>query len=223
MSRGPFDPAFNELPASLPIFPLSGVLLLPGGRLPLNIFEPRYLEMFDDALAGERLIGMIQPTESERSGDPPPATYRTGCAGRISAFSETDDGRYLVTLTGLIRFDVAEELPAVGSYRRVRPDYGRFPEDLECAAEGIEREPLLEALRLYFSAHSLESDWSAIEDADDEPLVTSLAMVCPLEPSEKQMLLEAGTLRERAETLRAILELSVHAAGQEDGGEGRAH
>ena len=200
MTRGPFDPAFDELPGSLPIFPLSGALLLPGGRLPLNIFEPRFLEMFDDALAGDRMIGMIQPTEGERPGDPPPPTYRTGCAGRISAFSETDDGRYLVTLTGLIRFEVAEELPP-RSYRRVR----------------------LEALKLYFSAHSLESDWSAIEEAEDEPLVTSLAMVCPLQASEKQMLLEAKTLRERAETLRAILELSVHVAGQEDGSEGRAH
>jgi len=208
MSRSPFDPRYESLPASLPIFPLPGALLLPGGRLPLNVFEPRYLNMMRDAIAGERLIGMIQP--SKESEDPGSAeTYRTGCTGRIVAFSETEDGRYLITLAGLIRFDVADELPLEQGYRRVVPNYERFRDDLGEDTDDIDRESLLEALRAYFEVSGLDSDWSAVEKAPDESLVTSLAMACPFDPPEKQALLEAMTLSERAETLITILRMSV--------------
>jgi Lon protease-like protein len=181
---------------------------LPGGRLPLNVFEPRYLNMVRDAIAGERLIGMIQP--SQDSEDPGAAeTYRTGCTGRIVAFSETEDRRYLITLAGLIRFDIADELPLEQGYRRVTPDFERFRDGLSEDTDDIDRESLLEALRAYFEVSGLDSDWSAVEKAPDESLVTSLAMACPFDPPEKQALLEAMTLSERAETLITILRMSV--------------
>jgi len=208
MSRSPFDPRYENLPASLPILPLPGALLLPGGRLPLNVFEPRYLNMMRDAIAGERLIGMIQPNQD--SEDPGSAeTYRTGCTGRIVAFSETEDHRYLITLAGLIRFDIASELPLEQGYRRVAPDFERFRDDLSEDTDDVDRESLLEALRAYFEVSGLDSDWSAVEKAPDESLVTSLAMACPFDPPEKQALLEAMTLSERAETLITILRMSV--------------
>jgi len=208
MSRSPFDPRYENLPASLPILPLPGALLLPGGRLPLNVFEPRYLNMMRDAIAGERLIGMIQPNQD--SEDPGSAeTYRTGCTGRIVAFSETEDHRYLITLAGLIRFDIASELPLEQGYRRVAPNFERFRDDLSEDTDDVDRESLLEALRAYFEVSGLDSDWSAVEKAPDESLVTSLAMACPFDPPEKQALLEAMTLSERAETLITILRMSV--------------
>ncbi len=208
MSRSPFDPRYEALPASLPIFPLPGVLLLPGGRLPLNIFEPRYLTMVHDAIAGPRLIGMIQP--SRDSEDPGSAeTYRTGCAGRIIAFQETEDRRYLITLAGLIRFDIGRELPLEQGYRRIVPDFARFRDDLSEDTEDIDREGLIEALRAYFEVTGLGGDWAAVEKAGDETLVTSLAMACPFDPPEKQALLEAMTLAERAETLITLLRMSV--------------
>lgn len=209
MTRSAFDPSFDDLPGSLPVFPLEGALLLPGGRLPLNIFEPRYLNMVQDALAGDRLIGMVQPCDQ---GDEPGSTeiYQTGCAGRISAFNETDDGRYLITLSGLIRFAVASELPTVRGYRRVVPDYQGFRGDLDEDGGEIDRGRLLEALGAYFDSNGIEGDWDAIEETPDERLVTSLAMVCPFEPPEKQALLEARTLPERAETMTTILQMSVH-------------
>ncbi len=208
MSRSPFDPRYENLPASLPIFPLPGALLLPGGRLPLNIFEPRYLNMVRDAIAGNRLIGMIQPNQD--SEDPGSAeTYRTGCAGRIVAFSKTEDRRYLVTLAGLIRFDIARELPLEEGYRTVAPNFERFRDDLAEDTDDVDRESLLEALHAYFEVSGLGSDWSAVEKAPDESLVTSLAMACPFDPPEKQALLEAMTLSERAETLITILRMSV--------------
>jgi Lon protease-like protein len=208
MSRSPFDPRFEALPASLPIFPLPGALLLPGGRLPLNIFEPRYLNMVRDAIAGPRLIGMIQPsTDSEDPGSA--ETYKTGCAGRIVAFQETEDGRFLITLAGLIRFDVARELPLEEGYRRVEPEFDRFRDDLAEDTDEIDREGLLEALRGYFDVSGLDGDWAAVEKAADEALVTSLAMACPFDPPEKQALLEAMTLGERAETLITLLRMAV--------------
>ncbi len=208
MSRSPFDPRYKNLPASLPIFPLPGALLLPGGRLPLNIFEPRYLNMVRDAIAGNRLIGMIQPNQD--SEDPGSAeTYRTGCTGRIVAFSETEDRRYLVTLAGLIRFDITRELPLEQGYRTVAPNFERFRDDLAEDTDDVDRESLLEALHAYFEVSGLGSDWSAVEKAPDESLVTSLAMACPFDPPEKQALLEAMTLSERAETLITILRMSV--------------
>ena len=145
--------------------------------------------------------------------------YETGCAGRISAFSETDDGRYLITLTGLIRFLVARELPLLSGYRRIEPDYGPFHDDLEADPNRIDRDRLLETLGAYFDATGIQGDWSAIEKAGDEDLVTSLAMVCPFEGSEKQALLEAMTLPDRVETMTALMEMAVH----ESDGDGARH
>ena len=209
MTRSPFDPGFEDLPKALRVFPLPGALLLPGGRLPLNIFEPRYLHMVRDALADDRLIGMVQPCGD---GDEPGSAhiYQTGCVGRITAFNETDDGRYLITLSGLIRFTVQSELPMANGYRRIAPDYGRFRDDLDEDAAEIDRSRLLDALSAYFDSNGIEGDWDAIEETPDERLVTSLAMICPFEPPEKQALLEAPTLSDRAETMTTILQMSVH-------------
>ncbi len=215
MSRNLFDPRFDDLPAVLPIFPLPGALLLPSGHLPLNIFEPRYIAMVRDALGGDRLIGMIQP--SGRDGERGAAkVYDTGCAGRITAFSETDDGRYLITLGGLIRFDVARELPLLNGYRRAVPDFTRFRGDLEADTGPFDREGFLETLGAYLETAEIESDWSAIEDTDNEHLITSLAMLCPFAAPEKQALLEAMTLPERVETLTAIMVMAMHEK-QKDG------
>ena len=212
MTRGAFQPDFDDLPRVVPIFPLPGVLLLPGGCLPLNIFEPRYLAMVRDALSGERTIGMIQPC-AEAPDVGAARVYETGCAGRITAFSETNDGRYLITLTGTIRFDVERELPPIEGYRRVVADYGRFRGDLEEEASEIDRERFLETLGCYFEANGIEGDWKAIEEAGDAALVTSLAMICPFAAPEKQALLEAMSLPERARTMTAIMEMAVHEPG----------
>ena len=212
MTGGAFQPDFDDLPRVVPIFPLPGVLLLPGGRLPLNIFEPRYLAMVRDALSGERTIGMIQPC-AEAPDVGAARVYETGCAGRITAFSETDDGRYLITLTGAIRFDVERELPPIEGYRRVVADYGRFRSDLEEEASEIDRERFLETLGCYFEANGIEGDWKAIEEAGDAALVTSMAMICPFAAPEKQALLEAMSLPERARTMTAIMEMAIHEPG----------
>jgi len=197
------------LPAILPIFPLTGVLLLPRGRLPLNIFEPRYLAMTRDALAGERLIGMVQPSNPAGSGSNPPV-YPTGCAGRITSFAETEDGRFLITLTGTSRFRIREELPLLEGYRRVVPEWREFARDLENEDEaGFDRDRLLRGLRAYFRQHQISADWDAVTAVPGERLVTSIAMICPFEPSEKQALLEAPDLDERARLLTAIVEMAV--------------
>lgn len=199
----------GALPAIIPIFPLTGVLLLPRGRLPLNIFEPRYLAMTRDALAGERLIGMVQPSDPAAVGNNPPV-YPTGCAGRITSFTETDDGRFLITLTGISRFRIREELPLVEGYRRVVPDWDAFARDLGNEEEpGFERERLMRGLKGYFQHHQISADWDAINAVSGERLVTSIAMICPFDPSEKQALLEAPGLAERARLLTAIVEMAV--------------
>src|SRR5271169_5086480 len=149
------------LPAILPIFPLTGVLLLPRGRLPLNIFEPRYLAMTRDALAGERLIGMVQPSDPRVAGDNP-AVYQTGCAGRITSFSETDDGRFLITLTGVSRFRIKEELPLLSGYRRVVADWQDFAADRDADAAGFDRGRLVAGLRSFFTQRQVQADWDAI-------------------------------------------------------------
>lgn len=211
MSRHPFDPPFADLPDSLPVFPLPGVLLLPGGQLPLNIFEPRYLAMIDDALAGQRLIGMVQPHPDDGTEDVGAARlYRTGCAGRIVAFSETDDRRYLIRLGGLIRFDVGEELEMEKGYRRVRPHWQAYRDDLEARSLiAFDRERLFAALDGYLRAAGVSGDWDSLNKADDEPLIVSLAMACPFEASEKQALLEAATQEARAEMMTAIFEMAA--------------
>ena len=207
MTGSPFDPPYDELPPVIPIFPLTGVLLLPRGRLPLNIFEPRYLAMVSDALAYPRLIGMVQPREDRGdAGDPP--VYSIGCAGRITGFGELDDGRYEITLTGTARFAIVEELQQVKGYRPVRVDWSRFRGDLEIASGGVDRDRLLAALKPYLKRHKVKTDWDAITKTPDERLVTSLAMVCPFAPSEKQGLLEAEGLPARARLLTALLEMA---------------
>jgi Lon protease-like protein len=201
----------DDLPAEFAVFPLGGALLLPGGKLPLNIFEKRYLRMVDDALSTGRVIGMIQPDENR--GDTPsgPALYRVGCLGRLSSFSETDDGRYLITLTGVIRFGVQVELEMHRGYRRVRADLARFRHDLDTdASDTIDRNGLLAALRAYFLAHGFDANWDAIDEMPDSALVNTLAMVCPFEMPEKQALLEAATESDRAKALLALLEMGAH-------------
>jgi Lon protease-like protein len=209
MSRSPFDPPIEQLPKPLAIFPLSGALLLPGGKLPLNVFEPRYLAMTQDALKGDRMIGMVQPREGQDK-IAVPELFRLGCVGRITSFSETDDGRYQIVLSGLCRFEIAEEIEPQNGYRRVVPDYSRYYGDFKEAADGvIDRKRLMQVLRAYFKIQKIQADWKAIEGASDERLVTTLAMVCPFEPSEKQALLQSQDLRERGRVMTALFEMAV--------------
>ena len=209
MTDMPLDTSPQSLPATLPIFPLAGVLLLPRGRLPLHIFEPRYVAMVEDALLGDRLIGMIQPFDPT-SRDDAPVVYPIGCAGRITAFRDMEDGRYLITLSGLSRFRVGRELEGKHGYRRVEPLWADFIDDLrEEPDRPLDRSRLLGALPCYLEEHEIVADWETIKGAPDERLVTSLAMVCPFEPNEKQALLEAPTLGERAELLTSLVEMAV--------------
>ncbi len=214
MSRSPFDPAFTELPQIIAVFPLTGVLLLPDGKLPLNIFEPRYLAMVSDALAASRIIGMIQPTVQEKTdADDRPALYATGCAGRIVQFSESDDGRYQVLLKGVCRFAVKQELPLQHGYRRVIVDWDRYAQDMappdDVAREALDRDRLLKAVKPFFHLHKLDANWEAVKETPDEKLVSSLAMVCPFGPAEKQALLEASGTLERARILTALMEMAL--------------
>jgi Lon protease-like protein len=214
MPSGPFDPTFDELPREIPIFPLPGALLLPRGHLPLNIFEPRYLAMTRDAIKGDRIIGMIQPDAMEDLRAPQVATYRIGCAGRIIQFAETPDGRYLITLAGLIRFDVGPELPLKDGYRRVQPNFAPYRGDMEGTPSKIERERLLSKLKQFLERHDIGADWRAIEKAPDEQLVNALAMMCPFGPPEKQALLEAPDVAARCDTMIALLEMAVAASSE---------
>jgi len=208
-------PALTDLPAEFPVFPLTGALLLPGGRLPLNIFEPRYLAMIEDSLASGRYVGMVQPDRRLARGDTGPGLYRTGCLGRISSFSETDDGRYLITLSGLIRFTIVEEIEPARGYRRVRGALAAFAADLaDSAPEAdielpFERTHLLDALHRYFTHAGVEANWDAISAMPDAALVISLCMACPFDAEEKQALLEARDSAERARALLALLEINA--------------
>jgi hypothetical protein len=207
----------EDLPQVIPVFPLAGVLLLPRGALPLNVFEPRYLNMVDDAMAGDRLIGMVQTRPGGDRERPPLAPV--GCAGRITSYTETPDGRYLITLTGVCRFLTGEELPVQTPYRQVKAGFGAFEDDLraECDALAFGRRRLVGALRAYLHRRSLDVDWDTADAAPAEALINSLAMALPFEPAEKQALLEAETLAERETTLVALLE--IDAAGGPEGGE----
>ena len=199
MNEDSFLP-FEDLPRVIPVFPLGGALLLPHASRPLNIFEPRYLNMVDDAMASERVIGMVQTAPGGSRERPHLAGV--GCAGRITAFSETSDGRYLITLTGLARFRLGDELPASTPYRRVRADFSAFEADLEpLRRTDDDRETLLEPLKRYLDLRGLRLDWEMAKTAPVEPLVNSLAMALPFGIAEQQALLEAHTPEER----RAIL------------------
>jgi Lon protease-like protein len=209
----------DELPSVIPVFPLESVVLLPRTELPLNIFEPRYLAMIDDALKGHRIIGMIQPVPESAEDDDRPEIVKVGCAGRLTAFQETGDGRYLITLTGVARFRVDEELAVVTPYRQCRVALDAFPQDYVARAgeDEVDRAALLRTLESYLRANSLEADWEGINRAPNEALVNALAMMSPYGPREKQALLEAPDLKTRAETLIAITEMAL-AKNREDFG-----
>lgn len=192
------------LPEVIPVFPLDGALLLPGGILPLRIFEPRYLNMVDDAMAGERLIGMVQ-TEDGMSG-PKPRLARVGCVGRITSYAETGEGDYLIALTGVCRFEAVEELPQRAPYRQVRADYETFEADLaDDEAEEFDRTRFLALLRRYLDRKGLGADWDVVASAPGPALVNSLAMALPFEPAEKQALLEAHDVADRRYALETLL------------------
>jgi hypothetical protein len=205
----------KDLPAVIPVFPLDGALLLPGGVLPLQIFEPRYLNMIDDAMAGERIIGMIQTSgEGKRAR---PSLARVGCAGRITSYSETSDGKYLIALTGLSRFQVKEELAGHTPYRQVEADFAPFEADLQAEGEGdeFERAPFLSLLRRYLDHRGLGVEWEVVNAAPAPALINSLSMALPFSRLEKQALLEAVDLEGRREVLTTLLEIEA-ASGAED-------
>jgi Lon protease-like protein len=206
--RGPAD-----LPAVIPVFPLPGALLLPRGHMPLNIFEPRYMAMIDAVLRTERVIGMVQPRfdvgQLDLAGAPP--LCEIGCAGRLTAHQETGDGRYLVTLNGISRFRIVEELPGPAPYRLCRVTAEGYEEDFRADAgeTGVDRAMLLSTFRRYLDANKLEADWQSVERASNETLVNALSMMSPYGPAEKQALLEAENLEARAETLIALTEMAL--------------
>jgi Lon protease-like protein len=199
--------SWPDLPHSLPLFPLTGAVLLPRGTLPLNVFEPRYLEMVDYALQGDRLIGMIQPTENEET-TLKPRLAAVGCAGKIIAFQETPDNRYLITLAGICRFRLTEEMASTTPWRAAKCDFAPFAADLvETADEEFPRERLLHALQTYLDSRDMKADWNSVLTAPGEALVNALTMMCPFDPAEKQALLEAQSFQDRASTLMALLEM----------------
>ncbi|MEM1400560.1 MAG: LON peptidase substrate-binding domain-containing protein [Pseudomonadota bacterium] len=209
----------HAMPAEIPIFPLSGALLLPRGILPLNIFEPRYLAMVEDALASQhRLIGMIQPKGNRENETP--SVFDIGCAGRITAMDETDDGRYLITLTGISRFNVVEEVSSNRGYRKVTAGWDRFSDDFRpTQGAQLDRDRLSAALAAYFDKNGIETDWQAISETPDERLVTSLCMICPFEPTEKQALLECASFSQRADLMTSLIEMAVIGGQADDHGQ----
>ena len=212
-----FDPRPDDLPGDISVFPLSGALLLPHGRLPLNIFEPRYLAMIDDCMAEGRLLGMMQGDASRPRTDRGTAIYGVGCLGRLSSFSETDDGRLLITLTGLLRFRVVEELDMRRGYRRMQVVYREYLDDLGPLPgnESTPREKFMGVLRPYFSAQGMDVNWEAIEKTPEAMLVTTLSMLCPFAVAEKQALLEAPTPAERTKMMLALMQMAMHGDGPE--------
>jgi uncharacterized protein len=197
----------------IPVFPLSGALLLPRGQMPLNIFEPRYLAMIDDALrTAYRLVGMIQPDPAHPGSDQSkPHLFRIGCVGRITQFAESGDGRYLIQLIGVARFRVEDELAVVTPYRQCRVTYEPFKDDFTArkGEDEVDRKALLRALTSFLKANNLKADWEGIESAPNEALVNALAMMSPYDPAEKQALLEAPDLKTRAEILVAVTEIEL--------------
>ena len=209
----------NELPKKIPIFPLSNFIIFPKTSVPLNIFEPRYLAMVRDALADkQRIIGMVQPRTPDLDdnrgasgyGGDQPVLYKIGCAGRITSFTESEDGRYLLTLSGVCRFDIGEEMAGKDDYRRVIADFKRFRDDVsDPPVFDIDRDRLLLAVKEYFALHNIEINWDAIQATPDDKLITSLAMTCPFGPNERQALLETQTAASRADLIIALLEMAI--------------
>jgi uncharacterized protein len=202
--------AEGPLPEILPLFVHPSIMLLPRGHLPLNLFESRYIAMIDDVLATpSRLIGIVQQREAQTQ-DERPLLYEIGCAGRISSFAETDRGTYLISLRGVCRFTISEEVASEKTYRQVRPQWRNFVSDLNEPKQGlIERDRLFAALRHYFRQHSIAANWEVIQETSDDHLITSLAMTCPLAPWEQQALLEAPNLAERAKLLLILVEMAT--------------
>jgi Lon protease-like protein len=202
----------SSLPDIIPVFPLAGALLLPRGQMPLNIFEPRYITMVDDALmSGHRLLGMIQPDTAHPGPETRPNLYKIGCVGRITQIAETGDGRYLMQLTGISRFSVVEELNVTTLYRQCRVSYAQFADDFIArrGEDEVDRKAVLKALSDFLKANDLKTDWQGIEDAPNEALVNALAMMSPYGSAEKQALLEAPDLKTRAEILVAVTEIEL--------------
>jgi len=200
----------GDLPAHIPVFPLTAALLLPGGRMPLNIFEPRYLQMVDAAIAGSRIVGMVQPSlDGAEREDGEPELCQVGCAGRIVSFAETGDGRYLVSLQGICRFRILSELHAKTPFRqcRIMPFVGDLDEERQGGE--VDRPALLRVFRAYLEANGLDADWDSISRAENATLVNALSMMSPYGAAEKQALLEAPDLKTRAETLIAITEMEL--------------
>lgn len=201
-----------DFPATIPVFPLSGVLLLPRCQVPLNIFEPRYLQMVDDVLRGARIIGLVQPDEAASHGnDEKPALMQIGCAGRLTSYNETPDGRTLITLTGISRFRITGELETTTPYRQCTVDWNEFADDLkpEFGADHVSRDRLLDILKQYLETHGLQADWRTIKLSTNEALVNSLSLISPYGSREKQALLEAKTLEDRNQMLIALTEVAL--------------
>jgi len=215
-----------DLPDTLPVFPLPGALMLPRARLPLHIFEPRYLALIEDCLKTKhRLIGMIQlremPASEKRSSEKSPGEKRLqaiGCAGRLTGFSETEDGRYMITLSGISRFRVKEEVQGFTPYRRVHAEWATFQRDLGPVEDdkGFKRKEFMALLGRYFAAMDLSTDWDSLKEAEPELLINSLSMLCPFGPEDKQALLEAPTLDTRRETLVTLIEFALRGGGDEE-------
>ena len=204
----------TDFPDIVPVFPLSSALLLPGGQMPLNIFEPRYMSMVDEALAGNRLIGMVQPSFADKNElRERPELCAVGCLGRITHFAEVDEGRYHITLTGVSRYHIDEEMPVNTAYRqcRISPFLGDL--EPEKGADYVDRQQLLKAFKSYLDANGMDADWESVGRANTAILVNALSMMSPYGPAEKQALLEAPDLKTRADTLIAITEISLARKG----------
>ncbi|MDA7719827.1 LON peptidase substrate-binding domain-containing protein [Alphaproteobacteria bacterium] len=238
MAGGIFDPEFDQLPMRIPIFPLPSALLLPGGQLPLNIFEPRYLAMVTHALATPtRLIGMVQPLDHHAGGDianddiandntanddgaDAAGLFETGCAGRLSFFQESDDGRFVIALNGVCRFHrLRQELDPNG-FLVADVDWQPFVNDLRVDVSALDRDPLIKVMKRYFDMKGFETDWTQIENSDNHQLLATLSMICPFEVAEKQALLEADSMAKRADLLIAMMEMALH---DETGGNDARH
>lgn len=212
----------SDLPAHVPVFPLSGALLLPGGQLPLNIFEPQYMEMISDALAGNKLIAMMQPLEEgsieDKFAGTYPELYKIGCLGRITALQESGDGRYLINLSGICRYSISARVDNNKTYNCYEVEY--FKADLEDTKtlENVDREKLLTTFKLYLEANQMDADWESVEETDTSQLVNALCMMSPYGPAEKQAMLEADNIALRAETLIAITEFELAKTDGSPGG-----
>jgi Lon protease-like protein len=207
----------GDLPDAIPVFPLPGALLLPRAEMPLNIFEPRYLAMVDQAMCSDRVIGMIQPGNGRHATDDGASLCHVGCAGRITSLAETGDDRYLITLSGIARFALVDEIEGDWSFRMCRISTADYAGDFDPVDEkSVDRRIVMKTFRDYLSANDLQADWESVERASNENLVNTLAMMAPFGPMEKQALLEAPDLRARAETLVAITELQLSRDGRAD-------